>query len=84
MLGNENLIMSLILNVAKKVPALKEGDFTLGESHAIMKYLHSTRELPDHWYPKDAKQRAKIDEYLDWHHTSTLLLFDYESMNAIL
>ena len=36
-------------------------------SVAIMKYLVSKYNLPDHWYPSDIKQRAKIDEYLHWH-----------------
>ena len=34
-----------------------------------MKYLISKYNLPDHWYPSDLKQRAKIDEYLNWHGT---------------
>ena len=36
-------------------------------SVAIMKYLVSKYKLPDHWYPSDMKQQAKIDEYLHWH-----------------
>ena len=32
-----------------------------------MKYLVSKYNLPDHWYPSDIKQRARIDEYLHWH-----------------
>ena len=55
------------------MPAFKEvkageADFNMFESHAIMKYICATRNLPDHWYPKDAKSRAKMDMYLDWHH----------------
>ena len=38
-------------------------------SGAIMKYLVQRFHLADHWYPRDLKKRAKIDEYLDWHHT---------------
>ncbi len=47
------------------------------ESHAIMKYICQTRQLPINWYPWQSKDdqgmstlflRAKIDEYLDWHH----------------
>ena len=49
---------------------MKDGDFVLCESHAMMRYLCTTREVPDNWYPKDAKKRAKCDEYLDWHHTN--------------
>lgn len=32
-----------------------------------MKYLANKYKLPDHWYPSDAKRRAKVDEYLFWH-----------------
>ena len=33
-----------------------------------MKYLCALKNLPDHWYPSDIKERAKMDMYLDWHH----------------
>lgn len=51
-----------------KIPAIQESDgFCLGESVAIMKYIANTRQIDDHWYPKDAKKRAQIDAYLDFH-----------------
>ena len=37
-------------------------------SAAIMTYLVRKYKLPDHWYPSDLQKRAKIDEYLHWHH----------------
>ena len=52
----------------QQVPAMKDGDFILSQSHAILKYLHASRNWPDHWYPTDPKKRAKVDLYLDWHH----------------
>ena len=42
--------------------------WVLAESHAIMKYLATTRGVPDHWYPAEPKLRARVDQYLDWHH----------------
>ena len=36
-----------------------------------MRYLVSKYNLPDHWYPANPERRAKVDEYLDWHHTNT-------------
>ena len=53
-----------------KVPTLKEGTFSLYESGAILRYLCSSRKLPDHWYPQELKTRAKVDQYLDWHHST--------------
>ncbi len=38
-------------------------------SATIMRYLCQKYKLPDHWYPSDLTRRAKVDEYLDWHHT---------------
>ncbi len=35
-----------------------------------MKYLVSKHKLPDHWYPADLQQQARIEEYLHWHHTN--------------
>ena len=32
-----------------------------------MEYIVAKYKLPDHWYPKDVRKRAKIDEYLSWH-----------------
>ena len=43
--------------------------FTMSESHAIMRYLATTRDVADHWYPKDARKRAVVDQYLDMHHS---------------
>ena len=34
-----------------------------------MTYLIGKYHLPDHWYPSELRKRAKIDEYLHWHHT---------------
>ena len=38
---------------------------------AILQYLAAKFSTPDHWYPKDAAARAKINEYLCWHHANT-------------
>ena len=39
-------------------------------SEAILKYLCTSCDVPDHWYPAGLQQRSKIDEYLAWHHTN--------------
>lgn len=58
------------VNPLRKVPALKEGDFTLAESTAILLHLTRRFKTPDHWYPSDLCRRARVDEYLSWQHTN--------------
>ncbi|XP_067406372.1 glutathione S-transferase theta-1-like [Emydura macquarii macquarii] len=58
------------VNVLRKVPALKDGGFTLAESPAILAYLSQKYKTLDHWFPLDMKKRARVDEYLSWQHSS--------------
>ncbi|XP_051242136.1 glutathione S-transferase theta-1b isoform X1 [Dicentrarchus labrax] len=53
----------------RKVPALRDGDFCLAESVAILQYLAEKFKTPDFWYPADLQQRARVNEYLSWQHT---------------
>lgn len=59
------------LNPMQKVPVLVEDDFILTESDAIMKYLATRYDVPEHWYPRQPKRRARVDEYTAWHQTNT-------------
>ncbi|XP_030356188.1 glutathione S-transferase theta-1-like [Strigops habroptila] len=56
------------VNMLMKVPALRDGSFTLAESVAILLYMVRKFKTPDHWYPSDLQKRARVDEYLSWHH----------------
>ena len=60
------------LNPNKLVPTLEDGDFVLTENSAILQYLADKVGSPA--YPKDLKQRARINERMAW--TSTQLCSD--------
>ncbi|KAL2653744.1 hypothetical protein R1flu_021872 [Riccia fluitans] len=60
----------LAINPRGLVPAITDDGFNLAESATILRYLAVTRSVPDHWYPADAKRRARIDALLDWYHTN--------------
>jgi glutathione S-transferase len=63
------------LNPNKLVPMLEDGDLRLTESSAILKYLADKFDLPS--YPKDLKQRAKVNELMDWFNTNFYRDFGY-------
>lgn len=46
------------------VPCLEDGDFRLTESATILRYLARTVRAPA--YPSDLRQRARVDEAMDW------------------
>ncbi|HYL32288.1 MAG TPA: glutathione S-transferase family protein [Stellaceae bacterium] len=52
------------INPNKMVPVLEDGDFRMTESSAILKYLAEKSGSPA--YPRDLKQRARINEVMDW------------------
>jgi glutathione S-transferase len=59
----------LQINPAGQVPALRDGEDVVLESAAIMEYLVAKRELPSHWVGRTPLERARVSEYLHWHHT---------------
>lgn len=59
------------LNPMQKVPVLVDNGFVLTESDAILKYLATKYDAPEHWYPRQPERRARVDEYTAWHHTNT-------------
>jgi glutathione S-transferase len=56
------------INPNRMVPVLEDGDLRLTESSAILKYLADKIDSPA--YPKDLKQRAKVNEIMDWFNTN--------------
>lgn len=56
------------INPTPLVPALEDGDFFLSESSAILKYLADKKNSPS--YPKDLRERARVNEMMDWLNTN--------------
>jgi glutathione S-transferase len=57
----------LAINPNGIVPFLVDGDFALGESASILRYLADKASSPA--YPADLKARARVNEALDWFNT---------------
>ena len=55
----------LAINPNHQVPTLIDGDVTLHESNAILRYLCNQHNL-EQWYPTAAAHRAQVDQWLDW------------------
>ena len=55
------------INPNHLVPVLDDGDFRLTESSAILKYLADKNGSPA--YPKELKERARVNERMDWINT---------------
>ena len=52
------------INPNHLIPMLEDGDFRLTESAAILRYLAEKIDSPT--FPKDLKQRARVNEVMDW------------------
>ena len=50
------------------VPLLEDGDFTLWESNAIVRYLCAREGSP--LYPQDLQRRADAERWMDWQQTT--------------
>ncbi len=55
----------LAINPNGMVPAIRDGDFTLWESNSIIRYLAS-QYGGEALYPRDPRERARIDQWIDW------------------
>jgi glutathione S-transferase len=75
MKGEQRAPAFTAINPCCLVPVLEDGDFRMAESSAILKYLSSAFGSPE--YPKDVKERAKVDEAMDWFNTQFYRDFGY-------
>jgi len=59
----------LAMNPNGLIPTLVDGDFTLWESQAILRYLAS-RYYSGDWWPEDIPVQGLVNQWLDWYLTS--------------
>jgi glutathione S-transferase len=55
------------LNPSHLVPTLEDGDFVLTECSSMLRYIAEKHALPV--YPTDLRDRARVNERLDWLNT---------------
>jgi glutathione S-transferase len=67
--GEQKLPAYVALNPNASVPALRDGDFTLWESNAILQYA-ADKLGRDSAYPRDLQKRADINRWLLWESSS--------------
>ena len=63
------------VNPCHMVPVLDDGDFRLTESSAILKYLADATGSPG--YPSGLRERARVNEKMDWVNTQLARDFTY-------
>ena len=63
--GEHRSAAYLAINPNHQVPTLVDGDVTIHESNAILRYLCAKHRL-NAWYPEDLPARAKVEQWLDW------------------
>jgi glutathione S-transferase len=80
MAGEHHGAAFMTLNPCCLVPVLEDGDFRMAESSAMLKYLASEFDAPE--YPADVKERAKVDEAMDWFNTQFYRDFGFPAPQA--
>mmetsp|Transcript_134478 Transcript_134478/g.190132 ORF Transcript_134478/g.190132 Transcript_134478/m.190132 type:complete len:221 (-) Transcript_134478:9-671(-) len=67
MKGEQKEEFFLKINPNHYVPAIDDNGFTLYEGAAILQYICESKSNFE-YYPQDAKVRAKVNQYLHFHH----------------
>jgi glutathione S-transferase len=66
----------LALNPNGLVPVIRDGDFVLWESDAIVRYL-AQKQGRDDLYPADLQKRAVVEQWMNWYGTNFGQSFRY-------
>mmetsp|Transcript_29827 Transcript_29827/g.27311 ORF Transcript_29827/g.27311 Transcript_29827/m.27311 type:complete len:123 (+) Transcript_29827:61-429(+) len=66
--GEQNQEAFLKINPFGKVPTITDGDFITFESNTVIRYIANqyNKDIPEYFYPQDAKARSHVDLYFDW------------------
>lgn len=67
-----------LVNPNRTVPVLVDGDLTLTESSAILKYLADTAGSAA--YPSNLRERARVNAAMDWFNTGFYHAFGYSQV----
>ena len=67
--GGTDTPQYLAMNPNKLVPTMQDGDLTLWESAAIVRYL-AVKYGDDKFWPRDPAARARIDQWAEWTKTT--------------
>ena len=59
----------LAMNPHGRIPCILDGETAVWESHTILRYLAARYGYPKFW-SNDAKERAKVEEWMDWLQTA--------------
>jgi len=63
--GGTDTLQYLAMNPNGLVPTLRDGELTVWESHAIVRYL-SAEYGSGLLFPMEARDRAEVDQWTDW------------------
>lgn len=72
----------LALNPNAMIPVIQDGDFTLWESNAIIRYLASSYNGTK-LYPTGAKVKARVDQWIDWQASDLNKSWSYAFMSLV-
>lgn len=64
------------------VPVIQDDDFILWNSNSIIRYLAS-RYNDAHLYPKEARARARVDQWIDWQGSDLNKSWTYAFMSLV-